>query len=67
MGASQVALPAWILGHDPSAKIISVSYTSGLAGEFCRKCRRMVKKLSPTPEAMFSGPFFAYEQEISTG
>lgn len=28
---------------------------------------RMVKKLSPTPEAMFSGPSFAYEQEISTG
>ena len=37
-----VALPAWILGHDPSAKIISVSYTSGLAGDFCRKCRSIM-------------------------
>ena len=37
-----VALPAWILGHDPSAKIISVSYASGLAGEFCRKCRTIM-------------------------
>lgn len=39
---ASVALPAWILGHDPSAKIISVSYASGLAGEFCRKCRSIM-------------------------
>jgi hypothetical protein len=29
---ASIAFPAWCLGHDPSAQILSVSYAQDLAG-----------------------------------
>ena len=37
-----VALPAWILGRDPTAKIICASYGEDLAKDFSTKCRQVV-------------------------
>ena len=50
---ASVALPAWCLGHDPSAQIVCVSYTQDLADKLSRDCRRIVasdryQRLFPT-------------------
>src|SRR5215469_5074322 len=37
-----VALPAWCLGHEPSAQILSVSYAQDLADKLSRDCRHIV-------------------------
>ncbi|MGU3340924.1 phage terminase large subunit [Methylobacterium mesophilicum] len=37
-----VALPAFVLGHDPARKIICVSYSEGLAGKHADDCRRVM-------------------------
>jgi predicted phage terminase large subunit-like protein len=37
-----VAYPAWILGHDPTRKIICASYSEDLARKFARDFRRVV-------------------------
>lgn len=47
-----VAFVAWVLGHDPSARFICVSYSSDLAAKHSRDCRRVMesvwyKKLFP--------------------
>ena len=39
---ASVALPAWCLGHDPSAQILCVSYAQDLADKLSRDCRRIV-------------------------
>lgn len=36
---ASVALPAWILGHDPMARIICASYSIELAAKHSRDCR----------------------------
>src|SRR6266436_10074285 len=36
---ASVALPAWCLGHDPSAQILCVSYAQDLADKLSRDCR----------------------------
>jgi predicted phage terminase large subunit-like protein len=38
-----VAYPAWLLGHDPSTKIICVSYGQQLAEDLARDCRQVVR------------------------
>jgi predicted phage terminase large subunit-like protein len=40
-GAS-IALPAWILGHNPAAAIICVSYAQEFAEKFGRECRSVI-------------------------
>ena len=35
---ASVALPAWLLGHDPSAQILCVSYAQDLADKLSRDC-----------------------------
>ena len=40
---ASVAFPAWILGHDPSARIICVSYSADLAARHARDCRRVME------------------------
>lgn len=40
--AASVALPAWLLGHDPSKQIISVSYGQDLAIKHARDCRTLM-------------------------
>ena len=39
---ASVAFPAWILGHEPSAAILCVSYAQDLADKWSRDCRRIV-------------------------
>ena len=50
--AASVAVPAFLLGHDPSKQIISVSYGQELAIKHARDCRtvmnsRIYRKLFP--------------------
>ncbi|WP_339631183.1 phage terminase large subunit [uncultured Sneathiella sp.] len=49
---ASIALPIWILGNNPKAKIICVSYSDGLAADFSAKRRKLledpfIKKLFP--------------------
>lgn len=39
---TSVAFPAWVLGHDPTAKIICVSYAEALARKHALDCRSVV-------------------------
>ena len=48
---ASVAFPAWVLGHDPSAEILCVSYAQELADKWSRDCRRIV--LSPWYRVLF--------------
>ena len=41
---ASVALPAWWLGHDPSAQIICVSYGQDLSDNLARQCRTIMEK-----------------------
>src|ERR1700758_1989149 len=50
---ASVALPAWCLGHDPSAQVLCVSYAQDLADKLSRDCRRLLasdwyQRLFPT-------------------
>src|ERR1700746_1123278 len=53
---ASVALPAWCLGHDPSAQILCVSYAQDLADKLARDCRSIMmrprdQRIFPTPLA----------------
>lgn len=39
---ASVAFPAWILGHDPSARIVCASYSQDLAAKHARDCRTVL-------------------------
>jgi predicted phage terminase large subunit-like protein len=41
--AASVALPAWLLGHNPSCRIITVSYSEELARKHARDCRVVIE------------------------
>jgi predicted phage terminase large subunit-like protein len=50
---ASIAFPAWCLGHDPSAQILSVSYAQDLADKLARDCRSIMtspwyRQLFPT-------------------
>lgn len=38
-----VAFVAWVLGHDPTRRIIAVSYSEELAAKFARDCRAILE------------------------
>jgi len=40
---ASVALPAWLLGHDPTRSVICISYADDLARRFSRDFRRIVE------------------------
>lgn len=40
-----VAWPAWILGHNPSARIIAASYSAGLSVKHSLDCRQIIASL----------------------
>ena len=40
--AASVAFVAWLLGHNPKARIICVSYAQDLADKHARDCRRIM-------------------------
>jgi predicted phage terminase large subunit-like protein len=48
---ASVALPAFWLGHDPSARILAVSYGQDLADNFSRDCLKIIA--SPRYQALF--------------
>jgi predicted phage terminase large subunit-like protein len=39
---ASVAFPAWVLGHDPTSRLICVSYAQELADKHARDCRNVV-------------------------
>jgi len=39
---ASIALPAWWLGHDPSAQLLCVSYAQDLADKLARDCRSVM-------------------------
>src|SRR5258706_5044119 len=39
---ASIGFPAWCLGHDPSAQILSVSYAQDLADKLARDCRTIM-------------------------
>jgi hypothetical protein len=41
---ASVAFPAFVMGHNPSAKIIAVSYGQDLADELARDCRQVMQQ-----------------------
>lgn len=40
---ASVAFPAFLLGHDPTRRIICVSYSEGLAGKHANDCRAIMR------------------------
>jgi hypothetical protein len=48
---ASVALPAWWLGHDPTAQLLCVSYGQDLADKHARDCRSVMT--SPWYAALF--------------
>ena len=40
--AASVALPAWLLGHDPRLAIVNVTYAQDLSDKFARDCRAIM-------------------------
>ncbi len=40
--AASVALPAWLLGHDPTLAIVNVTYAQDLSDKFARDCRAIM-------------------------
>jgi predicted phage terminase large subunit-like protein len=48
---ASIAFPAWCLGHDPSAQILSVSYGQELADKLARDCRGIM--ISPWYQRIF--------------
>jgi predicted phage terminase large subunit-like protein len=73
---ASVAFPAWILGHDPSAEILCVSYAQELADKWSRDCRRIVAspwyrrifptQLSPARRAMAEFETTAQGRRVAT-
>ncbi|HEY5048969.1 MAG TPA: phage terminase large subunit [Rhizomicrobium sp.] len=65
--AASVALPAWWLGHDPSAQLLCVSYGQELSDKLSRDCRALMT--SGFYEAVFStrlSPAKAAVEEFTT-
>ena len=40
---ASVAFPAWTLGHDPTSRIVCVSYSNDLASKLARDCRAVIE------------------------
>src|SRR6202035_165713 len=40
---ASVAFPAWLLGHDPSKRILCASYSENLAGKHALDCRSVME------------------------
>ena len=65
--AASIALPAWLLGHDPTLAIINATYGQDLSDKFARDCRAIMmshwyQSLFPTRLASSRAPL----QELVT-
>jgi hypothetical protein len=59
---ASIALPAWCLGHDPSAQILCVSYAQDLADKLARDCRSIM--MSPWYRRIFPTRLAAHRQAV---
>jgi predicted phage terminase large subunit-like protein len=59
---ASIAFPAWCLGHDPSAQILSVSYGQELADKLARDCRSIMT--SPWYRRIFPTRLAAHRQAV---
>src|SRR5438445_5586124 len=59
---ASIAFPAWCLGHDPSAQILSVSYGQELADKLARDCRSIM--MSAWYRRIFSTRLAAHCQAV---
>ncbi|HKF59467.1 MAG TPA: phage terminase large subunit [Blastocatellia bacterium] len=42
--AASIAFPAWVLGHNPAAQLLCVSYAQDLSDKFARECRSVMTR-----------------------
>jgi len=49
--AATVAFPAWLLGHDPTHKILCLGYAQDVSDKFARECKMLM--MSPFYQALF--------------
>src|SRR5580698_6170062 len=59
---ASIAFPAWCLGHDPSAQILSVSYAQDLADKLARDCRSIM--MSPWYRQIFPTRLAPHRQAV---
>jgi len=59
---ASIAFPAWCLGHDASAQILSVSYAQDLADKLARDCRSIM--MSPWYRRIFPTRLAPHRQAV---
>lgn len=59
---ASVALPAWLLGHNPATSIICVSYGQDLADKLARDCRSIMT--SPWYQRVFATRLSTQKQSV---
>src|ERR1700752_4413174 len=59
---ASIAFPAWLLGHNPSAQILCVSYAQDLADKLARDCRGIM--ISPWYRRIFPPRLSAHRQAV---
>jgi hypothetical protein len=60
---ASIALPAWCLGHDPSAQLLYVSYAQDLSDKLARDCRTIMT--SSWYRRIFPTRLAAYRQAVA--
>ena len=61
--AISISFPAWLLGHDPTKQILSVTYAQDLSDNFARKSRQLMT--SPLYEGLFGTRLFKGREAVS--
>ena len=61
---ASVALPAWILAHDPTKRILCLSYASELAARLSRECKAVIE--SDWYRRIFPGTRISREKNTET-
>jgi predicted phage terminase large subunit-like protein len=59
---ASIAFPAWLLGHNPSAQILCVSYAQDLADKLARDCRSIM--IGPWYRRIFPTRLSAHRQAV---
>ena len=59
---ASIAFPAWLLGHNPSAQILCVSYAQDLADKLARDCRSIM--MSPWYRRIFPTRLAPHRQAV---
>jgi predicted phage terminase large subunit-like protein len=60
---ASVALPAWILGHNPAGQVLCVSYAQDLADKLARDCRSVMS--NPWYQQLFRTRLSAQKQSVA--